>query len=805
MLFGLWTLQAIISLIWLFLIPTDAENGYFLGFTSSRLVLIGISFVLFLGSLILFFSEHLPLSRVFYIEAYPNLWDGIYILSFLVLFISPNVIFILYSLQAGNQYFAYAQRLTPLAAWFTLAAFELIICIIYFRKKRIAVSLTVLNPALRKIIVPFFITIVVSLIISLVWINTKADLVMGAPGIPLLEWQVILVIFLLVIFLFTSASTIHIPEKWLAIGIYIFTLVLWLSQAVNPAFTATPPRAPNFEIYPFSDPQIYVQYSQSALVGNGFLYPDVPSRPLYIAFLTWFHLLGSQDYNNVVFLQSLILAFFPVTLYFIGKELGSRTLGFALAILIAFRDVNANIAVPFASNVTYSKLFLSEMPLALCISLVVLFTIRWLKKYQQSSWMPLLIGTMLGASTLIRTQSISIFLAILLLAFLSIKNHKQFFKSSVLMFLALVFVIAPWLMRNYVASGGLTLDNTISQIMTMAIRWSGNPPTDEVFTKLENESEAEFSSRMSHLVLESFKENPLEIIKTATNHFNNNEMVSLMILPLRDKIQSPTELLIHQRAFWGILKPNQIFIFSFYIFLFGLGVAISFHRLRWVGLFPLILGVIYNAWSALFFSSGERFVAPIDWGILLYQLFGLIALGALILSFTKISNKATSFWTWTMQNPSQTFNFVETFSRQKIILICVVMVVISVFTPFTEFVFPKLYQLPAPEAITKKINTTLLESEVVIYGRAIYPRYYESGEGEPYTAKLGYAESEIQRLVFFVVGTQNTLVIFELDTVPDFFPHASDVYMIGSWEEGYFSPRLVVVSKNAEMKIYQIP
>ncbi|HCK67146.1 MAG TPA: hypothetical protein DHW49_12855, partial [Anaerolineae bacterium] len=157
------------------------------------------------------------------------------------------------------------------------------------------------------------------------------------------------------------------------------------------------------------------------------------------------------------------------------------------------------------------------------------------------------------------------------------------------------------------------------------------------------------------------------------------------------------------------------------------------------------------------------------------------------------------------QNPSQTFNFVETFSRQKIILICVVMVVISVFTPFTEFVFPKLYQLPAPEAITKKINTTLLESEVVIYGRAIYPRYYESGEGEPYTAKLGYAESEIQRLVFFVVGTQNTLVIFELDTVPDFFPHASDVYMIGSWEEGYFSPRLVVVSKNAEMKIYQIP
>lgn len=804
-LFGLWALQGLISLIWLFFIPTDAENGYFLGVTASRLILIGISLLLFVGSLLLFF-EKLSIYCFLDIESYPNLWDWIYAFSLIILFISPVSILILYSIESANQYSAYAQRLTPMAVWFTLSSLELIILIIYFRKEQILPFFSRFKTAWEEIRTPFFIMMVISLIVTIIWLQMKVDIKnMGAPGIPLLEWQIILVILFLTIFAFISILKKQISDKWFVAGIYIFTVTLWLSQAVNPAFTATPPRAPNFEIYPFSDPQIYVQYSQSALVGNGFLYPDVPSRPLYIAFLTWFNLLGDQNYSSVIFIQSLILAFFPVTLYLIGKELGSRTLGLALATLIAFRDFNANIAVPFASNVTYSKLFLSELPLALSISLFVFLTIRWLKNYQQSIWMPLLIGSILGASTLIRTQSISLIAVVLLLAFLTIKNHNQFFKSSILILLSFVFTITPWLTRNYIASGGLTLDNTISQIMTMAIRWSGNASDDEVFTKFKNESEAEFSSRMTHLAIESFQENPLSIIQTAANHFVNSEMVSLMILPLRDKIQSPTELLIHQREFWGILESNQFFLFSIYVILFGLGIAIAFHRFKWLGLFPLLLGIIYNAWSALFFSSGERFVVPFDWGMLLYQLLGLMGIGALILSVTQISNKAASFWTWKMDKPLQAFNIVESFSRQRIIITCAFICIISAFTPVTELVFPKLYQLPAPEEMTQHIDSVLHESEIVIYGRAIYPRYYKTGEGEPYTAKLGYAESETPRLVFFVVGTKNSLAIFELETAPDFFPHASDVYMIGSWQEGYFSPRVVIVSKEDKKAVYQIP
>jgi hypothetical protein len=94
--------------------------------------------------------------------------------------------------------------------------------------------------------------------------------------------------------------------------------------------------------------------------------------------------------------------------------------------------------------------------------------------------------------------------------------------------------------------------------------------------------------------------------------------------------------------------------------------------------------------------------------------------------------------------------------------------------------------------------------EVALYGRAIYPRYYESGDGEPDTAKLGYEPSEQARLVFYLVGSDNYLVVFELNTMPEYFPHASDVYMVGTLINGYFSPRVVLVTKDSRTEVYEV-
>jgi hypothetical protein len=356
-LFALWVVQGLAALIWLFLIPTDTENSIFLGFSPARLALLGAAFVLIIVSGVLFHYDKLPLKNWFDVDSHAGLWDLVYVSSWFIFHVSPALIFVLHAIQGGPQYAAYAERLTPLALWFSLSSLELIVLMVSIRFTKRQGMINQLKPVLKLLIFILLILFLIGAVVVFTGVGITPDKNMGEPATPVFEWQIFLIILALIIFAFLPERIRSLFPRWAALGIYVFTVALWLSQSVNTAYTATPLRAPNFEIYPFSDPQIYSQYSQSALIGNGFLYPDVPSRPLYIAFLTWFQLLGGQEYNQVVVFQTLLLAFFPVLLYLIGRELGGPALGFAIAAMAAFRDINANIAVPFASNVTTRSCF----------------------------------------------------------------------------------------------------------------------------------------------------------------------------------------------------------------------------------------------------------------------------------------------------------------------------------------------------------------------------------------------------------------------------------------------------------------
>jgi hypothetical protein len=127
------------------------------------------------------------------------------------------------------------------------------------------------------------------------------------------------------------------------------------------------------------------------------------------------------------------------------------------------------------------------------------------------------------------------------------------------------------------------------------------------------------------------------------------------------------------------------------------------------------------------------------------------------------------------------------------------------FLPFTENVFPQQYPQKSQQEIAQQIGVMPNPGEIAIYGRAIYPRYYESGDGEPETAKLGYGPSEEARLVFFLISPErNQLVIFNLEDTPEFFPNTSDVFMMGTQLDTHFSPRVVVVTKNGQTARYGI-
>jgi hypothetical protein len=68
----------------------------------------------------------------------------------------------------------------------------------------------------------------------------------------------------------------------------------------------------------------------------------------------------------------------------------------------------------------------------------------------------------------------------------------------------------------------------------------------------------------------------------------------------------------------------------------------------------------------------------------------------------------------------------------------------------------------------------------ILQGRAMYPRYYEAGDGESFTDATGYKIVDESRLVFELVGQADRRIVFPMAGAPDFFPNASDATVISN-------------------------
>ncbi len=785
-LFSLWFLQGLAATAWLIMLPKSTVGNLFGGYSGSRLALYGASFFLATGSALLFvFHNKLP-------PVSGRMHRIIFINSILVAISSPLVLFVFKSLGENSEYLftIYYIRLAPFFVWLTLSAAELAVFQFFnYRDNNHGLTSARIHPRIPLVFIGIILIIAILIAITGAGITRTNDGSWGTPTTPVLEWQILSGIIAALVFLSLEKHFDFLrKDSVTALIVYGFTCVIWLATPIRAGFFATPPRAPNFEIYPFSDALIYAQYAQSALVGNGFLWPDVPTRPLYITFLTWLHFLAGQNYLRVIFLQTLVLAAFPVILYFLGKELAGRPIGLGLAWITIFRDLTTNAAAPFALNYSYSKLYFSEIPAALLLSLFTLIVLKWLKK-SQAPWFPLAAGGILGLSALVRLQSLVFLAAVIPIGFYAIKEKKRWLTGSLLMVLGVILALTPWVLRNYVATGGLVLDNPISQTMVLARRWSGNNGND-LIPHLPGENEAQYSSRMAGLAWKSLSENPEKILGSANDHFWNNEIGNLLIFPLRDQLKSPSELIWPKHAFWqtwnGQPGPGQVFLILLYIIFLGLGLAWVYQGHRLIGLLPLILSLFYNAGTALFLSSGDRFLLPVDWAVYMYSFAGMFTLANLIFNFNTLHASVII----ENKNPKQA-------SKQSGKIAWVVGLVIFLIgssLPLTEMVFPRQFNEPIQSLSPSN------QGEILVRGRAIYPRWYDAGEGEPGTAKLGYGKMDQARLVFFLVGNENTLVIYPVSRSPSFFPNASDVTVTGVLEDGYLLAKKVSLQAEKQGK-----
>lgn len=631
----------------------------------------------------------------------------------------------------------------------------------------------------------------------------KGDWQRGLPAVALLEWQILLAfIACFAMFLIESKTKIvEIPhfDLFFCFVIWLCASVLWLSQPVIPNAAALKPREPNFEVYPFNDAQVYDEFAQSALVGNGFGDDKIPQRPLYIVFLIVSHVLVGQNYNNVIFFQTLVFALFPALLYLFGREFFGRPIGISIALFAILRDYISNFVSPFTGNLSYSKLYLSEIPTAILLILFLLVGIRWIKT-GFPIYLGFLLGGVLGTAMLIRTQVIVALPVIILFAFLTHpKEIKPLIKSAFLMVITIALVISPWLWRNWKLTGEFIFDSPESQTANLALRYSRLNGVEPEIMPLLGESNVEYIARLNQIAKNAIVSNPLGAAWGVSNAFLNHAVNNILLFPIRKSLHNIDELWIPTNAFWesweGVPNFSQSILIAFYVFLFGLGVTVAWIRNRWLGLLPLALNLAYNFWTSLALLSGQRFMITMDWSIYLYYMVGLFALlGGFLFALDCsrlmiVERVKTTPYMMTM--PKSIIRW------QKYLLFGLLFFGIGLSLPMSERFFSNKYRpLSQDEVVAELIASPSLKHADFDYrclqkladvnelsflqGRAIYPRYYASGEGETFTDSVGYKVASEGRMVFDLVGQAHGRFIFKTHQHPDFFPHASDVTLISS-------------------------
>ena len=118
--------------------------------------------------------------------------------------------------------------------------------------------------------------------------------------------------------------------------------------------------------FPYSDAGFYDYLSQSLLIGTNYL-GGIPPRPLYVTFLAILHFFFGQNYPAIIAAQTLVLALFPVTLYFLAKKLHSPAAGVTVALFAIFREL-VGLWISSNTRVANSKIFTTDFSTAMAIA-----------------------------------------------------------------------------------------------------------------------------------------------------------------------------------------------------------------------------------------------------------------------------------------------------------------------------------------------------------------------------------------------------------------------------------------------------
>ena len=791
-------LEAAVALFALLRIPTEGA-----GFSATRWILIfPLAATLIAASFAAYFSWHDSnfQDRWLDVNSRPKLYR---ILSWAFPLLAVAAGFGAFTLRwwDPDQLLPFFERAWPLLAFVIIFSIQATLWLLILRLGIHKVDFPARKPAL----ITFIILLFVFGFVSLTKLGVTPDpAYWGEPGVPIQGWQLGLALILSASFLPISLLPFFKSNSRRAdilIGILIWALAagIWISvpnEVLKNSFYF-PIDPPTNMPLPYSDSGYYDYMAHSLLIGTDYT-GQIPTRPLYIVFLTVLHLLFGENYNLIIVGQTLVLASIPAIFYKLGAKLHSRIAGVTIALLAIFREWT-NLLVSSDTRVSNSKILLVDTPTLLLILLACLFAIRWLERKDKSS--AFIAGGFFGILLLLRTQSMLILPILFVVIFFALRSNKRpsqkgmpWLAPLLVFILGVLVSVAPWLTHNYLRIGKFAFDAPFQyQVLASQYAYTGN--LDYAAIDLEGKS-------LSQILITFMLKDPVFVTGFIANHFLATEVGALLALPLIapfNGLRAPVNL--YWTSFNGTLGWQNTLLLISYLAIIAIGLGAAWKRWRWKGLLPLAFNLGYAAANGVGRFSGWRYDLPADWIAFFYFGIGfaeiLLWLGQIF--GTKFLDMDYAEHTGTLSKARK--------SAIKIFSLVIFFALSGALPWIAESVNPPpRYSAFDPASLQAKIvdlqtkiSTTEIQAfgnqpeAVTLTGRLLYPRTFGGKAGlTSATPWPSYAPRDYPRLGFKLLNQDAREVVFPNKGVAITNVQGKDVIVLGCQREDHVEARLLV-------------
>ncbi len=766
--------QSLIAITALLRVPSE-------GVSLARLALLAVMAVILLSGIGLgLYSRRNP-------TRFERLWTTPAVLSSALLSLALGLTLFLIRYLNPERLLPYYERLSPLLWLFFFLTLEATLYFLLSINGFHPQTLSNLNPLFLPILTAFFFLLSLFLFISISKIGITPDTAYwGEPGVSIQAWHFILALLIgLTALLFTThyspftthhstvnrqlstfnLSTFNLSTFILPLLLYATASLLWLSVPLSTlASSFYAPISPPTNIpLPYSDAGFYDFLAQSLQIGTGY-FGGIPPRPLYVTFLAFLHFLFGQNYPAIITAQVLVLALFPVALYYLGRRIHSPAAGVTIALFAIFREYTS-LWIASNTRVVNSKTFTTDFPTAFGVVLICLVVLWWLERRDFRS--TLIAGGAFGLFLLFRTQS-TLTLPFLFLLVLFVMKFKwgEWIKTGIVFAAGIILTVLPWLTHNYTIAGKFSFDDP-NQVGIIFNQYSFEAKATPAGFDPQKESVRE---RIISFTLE----NPGYVANFIASHFLNTEIGGLLTLPLIKPFNGFQEPINLYWVEWdGTLEWYNVILVLFYLFVIAVGFGAAWKKLGWFSLVPFAFNLGYALSNGIARFSSWRYNLPIDWVVYFYFGIGIIEIFGVT---------AQLFGAKPQPNPNPQppiTNYRLPISNYKLPMTFSLLILLGSLPWLAKgFVQPRytstqdemIARLEAKGYASSDVASFLSQPDAVLLeGRLLYPRKYTRGEGlasaNPWPA---YAAMDFPRIGFLLINSGHQNLIFPTKELLDF-------------------------------------